>query len=120
MAHHGDDDLTEARAVEKLLRVVPKKYSQIALAMETLLDFEDLTIEEVMGRLKAVDDREEAPPTESVTISGKLLYTKEQWLARQKEKGEGTNTSKERHRRPHGGKKGKPKGDRAGDGDGGD
>jgi hypothetical protein len=46
--------------------------------METLLDFEDLTIEEVTGRLKAVGDGEEAPPTELVTISGKLLYTKKQ------------------------------------------
>jgi hypothetical protein len=45
--------------------------------METLLDFEDLTIE-VTGRLKAVGDGEEAPPTELVTISGKLLYTKKQ------------------------------------------
>jgi hypothetical protein len=34
MVCHGDDDLMEAQAVEKLLRVV-LKYSQIALAMET-------------------------------------------------------------------------------------
>ena len=54
------------------------------------------------GRLKAVDDREEAPPTEPVAIGGKLLYTEEQWLARQKEKkkGEGTSAPKERRRRP--------------------
>ena len=45
--------------------------------METLLDFEDLTIEEVTGRLKAADDCEEAPPTEPVTIGSKLLYTEE-------------------------------------------
>jgi hypothetical protein len=47
--------------VEKYLCVVPKKYTKIALAMETLLDFEHLSIEEVTCRLKAVDDREEAP-----------------------------------------------------------
>jgi hypothetical protein len=29
-----------------------------------------------------VDDRDEAPPTNSVTSNGKLLFTKEQWLAR--------------------------------------
>ena len=40
-------------------------YTQIALAMETLLDFKILSIEEVMGKLKAVDDREEVPPIES-------------------------------------------------------
>lgn len=113
MAYHGDEDHTEARAV-KYMCVVPKKYSQIALAMKTL-NFEELTIEEVTGRLKAVDNRKEAPPTELVSIGGKLLYTEEQWLARQ-EKGEGTSTSKERQCRPHSGKKGKAKADRSDDG----
>lgn len=65
--------------------------------METFLNFEELTIEEVTGRLKAIDDREEAPPTE---------------------KGEGTNASKERRRRPRGGKKGKAKADRDSECDG--
>ena len=42
-----------------------------------LLDFSELSIE-VMGRLKAVDNREQLPPSEPVTIGGKLLYTEEQ------------------------------------------
>jgi hypothetical protein len=33
--------------MEKYLRVVPKKYTQIALSMETLLDLLTLSIEEV-------------------------------------------------------------------------
>jgi len=55
------------------------------IAIETLLDFEDLTIEEVIGRLKAVDNRDEGPLTESITVCGKLMYTEEQWLAWRKE-----------------------------------
>jgi hypothetical protein len=35
--------------VEKYLSVVPKKYTQIALSMETLLDLSALSIEEVIG-----------------------------------------------------------------------
>ena len=58
------------------------KYSQLVITIETLLDFEELTIEEVTGRLKMVDDCDEAPPTELITVGGKLMYTKEQWLAR--------------------------------------
>lgn len=83
---------------------------------------EDLTIEEVTGRLKAVDNREEAPPTEPISIGGRLLYAEDQWLARQKEKkrggGEGSGTSKDKdqRRRPRGGKKGKPKVGRDGGG----
>jgi hypothetical protein len=38
MALHGDKDLDEERAVEKLLRVVLKKYAQLKIAFETLLD----------------------------------------------------------------------------------
>jgi hypothetical protein len=86
LARHGDGGIDEQKAVEKYLRVVPKKYTQIALSMETLLDLSTLSIEEVIGRLKAVDDREEAPPANPVYVTGKLLFTEEQWLARQKEK----------------------------------
>jgi hypothetical protein len=102
LARHSDDDIDEQNAVEKYLRVVPKKYTQIALSMETLLDLSALSIEEVTGRLKAVDDRNEAPSTNSITSDGKLLFTKEQWLARQKEKQqqEGSPSSKDCHRQP--------------------
>jgi hypothetical protein len=79
---HGDKDITEERVVEKFLRTVPAKYVQIVVAIEQFLDFEALTLEEVTGRLKAVDNCEEQVLTEPVAINDKLLYTKEQWRAR--------------------------------------
>jgi hypothetical protein len=109
---YDDDDIDEERAIEKFLRVVPKKYSQVAITIETLLDFSELSIEEVTGRLKAVDNREQLPPSKPVTISGKLLFTKEQWLALQRErkKGEASGSlasglSSSRKRRPRKGDK---------------
>jgi uncharacterized protein YhaN len=54
-----------------------------------LLDFSELSIEEVMGRLKAIDNCEQLPPSEPVTIGGKLLLTEEQWLASQRERKKG-------------------------------
>jgi len=42
LARYGDNDIDEERAVEKFLRVVPKKYSQVAIAIEMLLDFSEL------------------------------------------------------------------------------
>jgi hypothetical protein len=57
----GDDDVNEEQVVEKLLHIVPDKYTQVALAVEMLLDLSDLTIEEVMGRLKAIDDCKLSP-----------------------------------------------------------
>ena len=109
MALNGDTDLDEERAVEKFLRCVPKKYEQLVLSIETLLDFGQLTIEDVTGRLKAAQDRERAP--ESEAAAGKLLYTAEQWRAFEKEEeGAGSLRDGDRRCRPRGGKKNKTKG----------
>jgi hypothetical protein len=53
-----------------------------------LLDFSELMIK-VTGHLKAIDHREQLPPSEPVTIGGKLLFTEQQWLARQRERKKG-------------------------------
>jgi hypothetical protein len=74
MARNGDTDLTEERAVEKFLRCMAKKYTQIVMSIETLLDFEQLTVEDVTGRLKMVQDREEGSHAEPGAAGGKLLY----------------------------------------------
>jgi hypothetical protein len=110
MVRNGDTDLTEERAVEKFLRCMPKRYAQIVNSIETLLDFDQLTVEDVTGRLKAVQDREQAPDSEQGAAGGKLLYTMEQWRAFNKEEGSGSSGSKERRRRPRGGKEKGPRG----------
>ena len=52
------------------MRVVPPKYTQIALSIKTMLD--------LTGRLRAMDDRIGATAT---PVGGKLLMT-EEWIAR--------------------------------------
>ena len=47
------DGITELTAVQKFLRVVPSRYAQMACSIETLLDLEDMTVEELSGRLSA-------------------------------------------------------------------
>ena len=53
-----------------------------------------LSIEEVTGRLKAVEDRAEPPAR--TTAGGQLLLTEEQWSARLRERkqGEGSSVSR--------------------------
>ena len=105
MARNGDTDLTEERAVEKFLRCMPRKYAQIVMSIEMLLDFEQLTIKDVTGRLNVVQDREDGSHAEPGTAGGKLLYMMEQWRAfGKKEEGSCSSESKERRRRPRGGK----------------
>lgn len=91
------EQINEQRAVEKLLRVVPEQYKQVAIAIDTLLDTADLSIEEVTGRLKAIDEEEGAPPSSSdqpLLSSGKLYFTEEQWLAGMKQRQAGEGGSK--------------------------
>jgi hypothetical protein len=88
MAHNGDTDLTEERAVEKFLHYMLKKYAWIVMLIETL-DFEQLTIEDLNGRLKAVQDRETGPHAEMGAVDGKLLYTMEQRRTFEKKKEKG-------------------------------
>ena len=56
------------------------------MSIETLLDFEQLIVNDVSGRLKVVQDREEGPHTEPSAARGKLLYTMEQWRTFDKKK----------------------------------
>ncbi|CAN6318595.1 unnamed protein product [Urochloa humidicola] len=86
LKQYGDEDITEERAVEKFLRAAPKKYKQIALAVETLLDLSELTIEGVVGRLKAVDNHDEEDPPGGINIGGRLYLSEEQWHTREREK----------------------------------
>ena len=84
-------DIGEEEAVAKYLRVVPPRFAQIALSIETLLDMSTLSIEEVTGRLKAVEDRAEAPAR--TTAGGQLLLTEEQWAARLRKRKQGEGSS---------------------------
>jgi uncharacterized protein YhfF len=60
--------------VQKMLRVVPSKYAQMACSIETLLDLKEMSIEELSGRLAALEGRGE-PEQDS---GGQLLLTEEE------------------------------------------
>jgi hypothetical protein len=79
------DKIEGGDTVRKFLSVVPKKYSQMACAIETLVDLDTLSVEELIGRLKAAEERYELDQLEEAGDAGdKLLLTEEEWLARMK------------------------------------
>jgi hypothetical protein len=63
-----------------MVHVLPKRYTQIAISIETLLDLKAVSLEDLVGRLRLAEDRMEL---ESVTDkAGKLLLTEEEWASR--------------------------------------
>jgi hypothetical protein len=72
--------IKEQQVVQKLLRVVPKHLSQVAVAIEVTQDLSKLTLEDADGRLRAAEDRamedNALPPPR---LDGKLLLMEEQW-----------------------------------------
>lgn len=73
--------ISEPDVVRKFLFVVPKKFSQMACSTETLLDLDTLSIEELIGRLKAAEECHEQEEPEA-KHTGKLLLSEEKWHAR--------------------------------------
>ncbi|XP_072150391.1 uncharacterized protein [Setaria viridis] len=78
------DTITEEEAVTKFLRVVPSRFAQIAMSIETLLELSKLTIEDIVGRLKVVEDCVVDAPAHA-SAGSQLLLTEEQWAVRARE-----------------------------------
>ena len=76
------DTMDDARVVRKFLRVVPPRFAQVAVSIETLLDLSELSIEELTGRLRVVEDRLD-DGRESFG-GGQLLFSKK-WEARKRQ-----------------------------------
>jgi transposase InsO family protein len=78
----GDPE-DEHKAVRKFLRVLPRKYRQMASSIESLLDIKQMSIEELCGRLLVVEEND---ALDIEGGSGQLLLTEEEWRSRQKQR----------------------------------
>jgi hypothetical protein len=74
-----EEMIKEQQVVQKLLPVVPKHLSQVAVTIEVTQDLSKLTLEDAGGRLRAAEDRamedDALPPPR---VDGKLLLMEEQ------------------------------------------
>lgn len=77
------ETMEETYVVKKLLHAVPSKYLQIASTIEQFGNLEEMTVEEIVGWLKAHDERLRGKTEGSVD---QLLLTEEDW--RKKEENE--------------------------------
>jgi hypothetical protein len=68
--------ITEAEIVKKMLHVAPEPLEQVAISIETLFDLDRLTVEEVIGHLRNV---EQCKKTVVSDRQGRLLLMEEEW-----------------------------------------
>ena len=73
------ETMEESSVVRKLLRSVSDKFLQIASNIEQFGDLKVMTIEEVVGRLKAHEERMKG---KSESAGGQILLTQKEWSMR--------------------------------------
>ena len=74
------DNNSEPTVVRKLLQALPPRFHQIALSIVTLLDLETLSVEELVGRLKAAEERHDLSGGGNNIV--RLNLTEEELVAR--------------------------------------
>nr|GEV43536.1 hypothetical protein [Tanacetum cinerariifolium] len=90
------EKVEDAYVVKKLLRAVPSKFLQIASTIEQFADLDNMTVEEVIGRLKS---HEERVCGQSKSGEGRLLLTHQEWLEISKKKGDEEQRTSQRNTR---------------------
>lgn len=108
------DKIEEDYVVKKLLRAVPSKFVQIASTIEQFADLEKMTVEEVIGRLKAHEERirghSENTEKNTETADGKLLLTRQEWVDKEKKKRNESQKLPQRDNRSNGNFRGRGRG----------
>jgi hypothetical protein len=52
------DEMADKEVIKKMLHAIPDKLEQVAISMETLLNLDTLSIKEVIGHRRVVEQRE--------------------------------------------------------------
>jgi hypothetical protein len=76
------DGVTDKSIVKRLLHAVPDHLEQVVISIETLMDLDIVSVEEVTSRLRAVEQRKKASSAPIKDTSGRLLLTEEEWATR--------------------------------------
>jgi transposase InsO family protein len=87
------ETVEETRVVKKFLRVVPTKFTQVVVSIEMFCDMKVMTVEELVGRLRAAEDRMEEKVDQIVDKTGRLLMAEEDWLAKNRHRFQSNSSS---------------------------
>jgi hypothetical protein len=79
------EEVKDSEIIVKMLRSLPPHFKQITITMKTLLDVSTMSVADLIGLLKEVEEEFEEAPT-SLQQDGKLYLTEEEWDARRKKR----------------------------------
>jgi hypothetical protein len=78
------ESIDDVRVVKKFLRVVPPRFTQVVVSIEMFCHLKELTVEELIGRLRAAEERFHDKVEQIVDKAGRLLLAKDDWLEKNK------------------------------------
>ncbi|CAD6339154.1 unnamed protein product [Miscanthus lutarioriparius] len=78
------ETMEDTRVVKKFLRVVPSRFASVVVSIEMFCDMKALTVEELVGRLRAAEERLNDGVEQVTNKAGRLLLAEEDWLERNK------------------------------------
>jgi hypothetical protein len=94
------------KVILKFLCIVHPKFKQLVISIETLLNVSTLSLEEVTGRLRSVEEDGATPPP----ADGKLYLTEQEWVEHSKKKQTDGSSSSGGGRGRGGGSRGRGRG----------
>jgi hypothetical protein len=96
-----NNEITNKEVVKKMFHFVLEKLEQVVILMETL-HLSSLSIEEVAGHLRAMEQRKKITASPTMYAGGWLLLKKEEWTTRMKAKEKGGSSGSGGCGRGHG------------------
>ncbi|XP_066384930.1 uncharacterized protein [Miscanthus floridulus] len=78
------ETIDDVRVVKKFLRVVPPRFTQVVVSIEMFCNLKELTVEELVGRLRAAEERFDDKVEQIVDKAGRLLLAEDDWLEKHK------------------------------------
>ena len=65
---------------------MPPQFNQVAVSIEMFCDVKTLSVEDLVGRIQAAEDRFEDKLEQVTDKAGRLLLAEEEWLERHKQR----------------------------------
>ncbi|CAD6221564.1 unnamed protein product [Miscanthus lutarioriparius] len=78
------ETVEDACVVKKFLRVVPSRFTPVVVSIEMFCDIKTMKVEELVGRLRAAEDRLDVKVEHIIDKTGRLLMAEEEWMEKHK------------------------------------